>query len=156
VAAMLTAAALVWLVLLTASPVAAGRGQFRWMTAIVYHAGSLICHQRPERSFHIDGVQLPVCARCFGLYASGAAGLMVAWLRRQRWSANHARVALAAGSIPIAATVGLELTGAITTTNVLRMLTAVPLGVVGGVVLIALLRAPVDDRRGRARTTDTL
>ena len=35
---------------------------------------SRICHQRPERSFAIAGIQMPVCARCSGLYVSGALG----------------------------------------------------------------------------------
>ncbi|WP_116591258.1 DUF2085 domain-containing protein [Methanobrevibacter thaueri] len=30
----------------------------------------LICHRRPERSFHIKGHQFPVCARCTGFYIS--------------------------------------------------------------------------------------
>ena len=38
----------------------------------VYAIGSLICHQLPERSFHLWGAQLPVCARCTGIYAGAA------------------------------------------------------------------------------------
>ena len=30
----------------------------------------LICHRKPERSFHINGHQFPVCARCTGFYMS--------------------------------------------------------------------------------------
>ena len=29
---------------------------------------NLICHRKPERSFHIKGHQFPVCARCTGFY----------------------------------------------------------------------------------------
>ena len=29
---------------------------------------NLICHRKPERSFHIKGYQFPVCARCTGFY----------------------------------------------------------------------------------------
>jgi uncharacterized membrane protein len=141
VAAMVTAAALVWLVLLAASPIAASRGRLGWMAAVVYQAGSLICHQRPERSFHLDGVQLPVCARCFGLYASGALGVILAWVGRRRSSARTTRIALGLAAMPIAASVGLEWAGAIATTNVFRMLTAVPLGLVGGLVIVGALRA---------------
>ena len=51
---------------------------FLWIpaAAVMYAAGSFICHQIPERSFHLDGIQLPVCARCFGLYGGGALGSM--------------------------------------------------------------------------------
>lgn len=27
-----------------------------------------ICHQKPERSFHFDGKQFPLCVRCNGVY----------------------------------------------------------------------------------------
>ena len=33
------------------------------------------CHQKPERSFYVNGYQMPVCARCFGVdlgYVLGA------------------------------------------------------------------------------------
>lgn len=36
------------------------------------------CHQNPERSLHLAGMTLPLCARCFGLYAGfGLAGLLL-------------------------------------------------------------------------------
>lgn len=31
---------------------------------------NIICHRKPERSFHIKGHQFPVCARCTGFYIS--------------------------------------------------------------------------------------
>ena len=37
-------------------------------SAGTYLVGSVICHQRPDRSFRLWGVQMPVCARCAGLY----------------------------------------------------------------------------------------
>jgi len=36
-----------------------------------------ICHRLPERSFFIFGRQLPLCARCLGLYASFFLGVMI-------------------------------------------------------------------------------
>jgi hypothetical protein len=53
-----------------------------------YLVGSLLCHQRPERSFFLWGSQLPVCARCTGIYAGAAiaalALLFVARLKPSR------------------------------------------------------------------------
>ena len=46
------------------------------LLAVIFAVGAVICHQRPERSFFLDGHQLPVCARCTGLYLSGAIGLL--------------------------------------------------------------------------------
>jgi hypothetical protein len=45
--------------------------------AAVYVVGSVLCHQLPERSYHLWGVQLPVCARCLGIYFGGAMAAVV-------------------------------------------------------------------------------
>ena len=113
----LTGAALMWLTLILMSPVALASGRLPGLTLAVYHAGSLVCHQRPERSFHLAGVQLPVCARCFGLYLSGAVGLAIASRRRGSISAATSRLLLALAALPIAVTVALEWLGLIHTTN---------------------------------------
>src|SRR5262249_27810059 len=39
---------------------------------VVYGVGAVVCHQRPDRSFHMWTVALPVCARCLGIYAGAA------------------------------------------------------------------------------------
>src|SRR5262245_11882327 len=44
---------------------------------LVYGIGSGICHQLPERSFYLWGRQLPVCARCAGIYAGAALTVIV-------------------------------------------------------------------------------
>ena len=35
----------------------------------IYRAFSFVCHQIPERSFHLYGNQFAVCSRCTGIYA---------------------------------------------------------------------------------------
>ena len=40
----------------------------------VYGLGSLICHQLPERSYHLWAAQMPVCARCAGIYFGAVLG----------------------------------------------------------------------------------
>jgi uncharacterized membrane protein len=152
-AAALTTVAVVWLAVIAAAPAAAKRGQMAWMAAAAVHAGSLVCHQRPERTFHVDGVQMPVCARCFGIYLSAAAGLTIAWIGRRRWRTSTVRLALGAAALPIAISVALEWAGLLATSNVARMWTGIPLGLVGGVVAADLLRPP---RAPGAARTDTL
>ena len=113
--------------------------------ALVYAVGSVICHQLPERSFFFDGQQLPVCARCTGLYASAMAGL-VAWLvvklsRGWRRTAVTPRVALTLVAIAAAPTALSVLTGALGVwdgSNVTRALLAIPLGLSAGVVVAAV------------------
>jgi uncharacterized membrane protein len=62
-----------WSVALTAAPMTASPRA----SALTYAAGSFICHQRPERSFHYQGAQYAVCARCFGLYAGAVVGVLL-------------------------------------------------------------------------------
>ena len=44
---------------------------------MVYLFGGRICHQIAERSFFLDGAQMPVCARCLGIYAGAAVALLL-------------------------------------------------------------------------------
>jgi uncharacterized membrane protein len=137
--AAITVAALVWLSIVIVSPWVLAHGRGRLLGLAAYEIGARVCHQRPERSFHIAGVQMPVCARCFGLYFSGALGLSLAWLQRRRLSPMVTRVALSVAALPIVVTVVLERIGTIAPTNVERMLTALPLGFVAGLVIVGSL-----------------
>ena len=100
----------------------------------VYIAGALICHQRPERSFHVWGAQWPVCARCLGLYAGAAIGAVLAACTPSSSiefrAVSAARTILAIAILPTAATLAYEWTTGITPSNVMRMGTALPAGAV--------------------------
>jgi hypothetical protein len=49
---------------------------------VVYGIGAWICHQRPERSFYLWSMQMPVCARCSGIYVGAAVATLVVRLQR--------------------------------------------------------------------------
>jgi uncharacterized membrane protein len=102
------------------------------LAGAAYLAGSLICHQLPERSFHLGGAQLPVCARCVGIYAGVALAIVMA--RRVRWSASRTAVAVAA--VPTMATVLLEWVGLWHTSNAVRFSAGVPLGASVALVVV--------------------
>jgi uncharacterized membrane protein len=113
--------------------------------ALIYLAGSVVCHQLPERSFFLDGQQFPVCARCTGLYASGLAGLagwfVIKLTRGWRPMVVPPRVALAMVAITAAPTALSLLTGALEVwdgSNVTRALLAIPPGLAAGVVVAAV------------------
>jgi uncharacterized membrane protein len=44
------------------------------VSVFLYLFFSPICHQIPERSFFVFGHQLPVCARCTGIYTGALIG----------------------------------------------------------------------------------
>src|SRR5262249_55221495 len=81
------------------------------LALIVYRLGSLLCHQRPERSFVLFGAQLPVCARCAGIYAGAAFTMMAAWAWvRPPLSVPADRRALLLAAVPAALTLLFEWT----------------------------------------------
>ena len=145
VAGALAAAAVLWAAAVLTSPLAATRGGSRAAAcaAVVYAAGSRICHQRPERSFHLAGVQLPVCARCLGLYVSSAvaalAFVLVPAQRRMAPTAIDSRVVLAVAALPTLLTVGLEWIQIAHPSNLARAAAALPLGAAAGWIVLRSL-----------------
>jgi uncharacterized membrane protein len=122
---LVAAGAAIWLAALLVTPLLPAP-----LAAAFYVVGSLICHQRPERSFHLLAVQLPVCARCIGIYAGAALGSAIALDARVRAlrppSVN--RILLAAGAAPTVVTVACESLGWWQTTNLTRWCAGLPLG----------------------------
>jgi uncharacterized membrane protein len=120
--------------------------------AAVYAAGSLVCHQRPERSFHLAGSQLPVCARCLGLYVGGFVGA-IAWVLMAGVGAVQSNLAqrllkprllrriLCWSALPTMVTAITASLGWWDPANLLRALFAAPLGLaIGGLVCAAASR----------------
>ena len=130
-----TVGATIWLLLLVATPYAASHEPFAGVRTVVaaatYAAGGLVCHQRPERSFGLWDIQMPVCARCGGLYAAAPFGALLGMLtggRRRGSSARRLRVLLVVTALPTVAAVCGELVGLVSPTNMVRAILAVPLG----------------------------
>jgi Predicted membrane protein (DUF2085) len=111
-----------------------------------YLVGSLLCHQRPERSFFLWGSQMPVCARCLGIYAGAALAAIalpfVARLKPLRSTAGatplareggalrSARMLLIVSIVPAAATLVYEWTTGDMPANWIRAASGLPIGVV--------------------------
>ncbi len=100
-------------------------------SAGTFLAGSLICHQRPDRSFRRGGVQMPVCARCSGLYLGAVVGALLAGVRRrgiaQRASAA-VRLMVLVAAVPTGMTWLGEAVGWLSVADGVRAAAAVPLG----------------------------
>lgn len=113
--------------------------------AIIFAIGGAICHQKPDRSFFIDGHQLPVCARCTGLYVSAAIGLLC-WLGfkiARRWRPillppRTVLTVLAIAAVPTILSVASNLLGLGDGTNATRAMLAIPLGATAGAVVASV------------------
>jgi uncharacterized membrane protein len=104
---------------------------------MLYAAGALMCHQLPDRSFHLEGIQLPVCARCFGIYggaalgsAAGAITLGRRWLARRPLLFTRSLKWMVTGvaAVPTLATFALEWGFGWPISNGVRATSAIALG----------------------------
>jgi uncharacterized membrane protein len=107
------------------------------IAASIYAIGALICHQRPERSFHLAGAQLPVCARCLGIYAGAAAGLIAASGGRVS-AARRPAVTILLATLPTIITLVVEWAGLSNPGNAMRAAAGAVLGAGVAAVVVTL------------------
>lgn len=112
-----------------------------WAT-VVYLAASRVCHQQSERSFHTEGAQWPVCARCAGLYLAAPFGIAGFLLRRRPLRAGMRRLqpshVFLVAAIPTALTLAWEWGGMGTPPNLVRATSALSLGAVVAWMLLTV------------------
>ena len=90
---------------------------------------SVFCHQRPDRSYFIDGHQLGVCSRCTGIYAGFALTLLgYPLLRSLRTTTTPARKWLFLAALPLLIDFSLTFFGIWENTHTSRLLTGLLLG----------------------------
>lgn len=63
--------------LLPVAPALLSQGSYPELGAALRRVWSPLCHQIPERCFHIGENPLAVCSRCWGLYAGTLGGLLL-------------------------------------------------------------------------------
>lgn len=104
----------------------------------IYAFGDIWCHQRSERSLFINGNQMPVCARCFGIFFGVSFGLGISIFIRTRVNKDiHKKILIlfALGYTPLAVDGVGQLVGLWHSTNLLRLLTGTFAGLTFGVIL---------------------
>ena len=133
-AALAGAASLVGLIV--AAPLLRAAGALSAAQAI-YGGFSLVCHQMSARSFHVEGFQLAVCARCFGLYVGGLLGVAAYPLARPLSKRETPeRVWLLLAALPTGVDFALGFFGVWENTHLSRFLTALLLGVVSAFYIV--------------------
>jgi uncharacterized membrane protein len=144
-----TAAALSLLVsLIVIAPVAAAGGHSDVAQGI-YRAFGTFCHQRPDRSYFIDGHKFAVCSRCTGLYFGFALTfLLYPLIRSLRNATTPPRIYLLLAAIPLAIDFSLTFFGVWENTHTSRLLTGALLGgaavfyVVPGLIELSMRSKP--------------
>ena len=109
----------------------------------VYGLGTFICHQLPARSFQLWSVQVPVCARCTGIYAGAAiASLLASFVGRASQVVARAfqqlpRLAILAAVTPTVLTLVYEWSTGQMPANWIRAVAGVPIGAMVTAVVVA-------------------
>jgi uncharacterized membrane protein len=137
----LTIGAAIWVTAIVWLPSHVHHGASPIVAAAVYGAGALLCHQRPERSFHGRDAQFPVCARCTALYVGALVGALMAWFGATGVPHRVAWI-LACAALPTAVSLAVELAGVAAPSNVSRAFAALPLGAAAGWIVVRMLREP--------------
>ena len=127
------------------------------LAVVAYALGGVVCHQLTERSFHVSGHQLAVCARCTGIYVGAAIALV--WQafvydanRRNRHASIgvvQARLWLLLGAVPTLVTVTMEMGGLWATSNTERAVAGLPLG--ASVAIVVGVSSTVNYEQWRQR-----
>jgi uncharacterized membrane protein len=115
-----------------------------WMR-LVYRPG---CHQLANRCLDFGFGPLAVCARCFGLYLGGTAGLLWTTLRNRKGRPHP--IWLLVVTVPTVIDWALGVVGLASTGNGLRFALAVPLGWVAALFLGDAL---IEIVRGNSKAT---
>jgi uncharacterized membrane protein len=114
--------------LVIVAPLAAASGH-NGIAAAIYYAFSKLCHQRPDRSYFLDGHKLGVCARCTGIYFGFALTLLAyPLLRSLRTTTTPPRKWLFLAALPLAIDFSLTFFGVWENTHTSRLLTGLLLG----------------------------
>lgn len=130
---------LVWVSAILLAPIAKAN-TLATVSSPLYHFFSFICHQQPERSFHIAGEQFGVCSRCFGVYFGLLLGFLLYPLLRNVGEIEPLpRVWLFLSLIPISIDWSLTVFGIWENTYVSRFVTGLILGFACAVFIVPAL-----------------
>jgi uncharacterized membrane protein len=119
------------------------------LALVVYGVGGVVCHQLPERSFYLWGRQLPVCARCTGIYAGAAIAVVLnrgarSLFRRDRpgKDARPLKTLALLASLPTILTLVYEWTTGVMPSNAVRAAAGLVLGVTLSWLVVVNLGQP--------------
>lgn len=123
--------------------------QFRDLGTVphaIYWAGDAECHQILNRSYTLNGNQMPFCARDLGLFMGIALGFGLASF--YRWKIPALFVIL--GLLPIALDGGIQAVTSYESNNPMRLATGLVAGLVLSLLLAHFVFVGQEDRAGSA------
>ena len=100
----------------------------------VYSAGDRLCHEKAERSFFINGNQMPFCSRCTAIWLGLAIGIGFMFFYKIELDEKFLFVIIF-GIVPIGVDGVGQLFGLWESTNIARVITGVAVGIVCSIAI---------------------
>ena len=100
----------------------------------IYNCGDRLCHQKADRSFFINGNQMPFCSRCTAIWVGLAIGLGFLIFYKIPLNTKFLFVILI-GLIPIGVDGIGQLLHLWESTNIIRVITGLLIGIVCGIAI---------------------
>jgi uncharacterized membrane protein len=138
------------------APLALAEGHPAFASAI-YKFFSFLCHQIPERSFHIAGHKFAVCSRCTGLYSGFAFATLGYPIFRSLKRTDTPRIIwLLLSAVPLLIDFSLTYFGIWQNTHLTRFTTGALFGAVAAIyILPGLIELSASLRRRLQRPAQT-
>ena len=115
------------------------------LESVLTFLGSSLCHQLEERSYFIDGFQMPLCARCLGLHLGFLISAAIILTRRDPRLSGlpsvRSMIAIGLVMLPAMADVVLSYLGIVDTDNVRRAVTGVLFGTALAFLIVPFIRS---------------
>ena len=128
-----------WVLLIVSAPIAAANGMSDFAEPL-YNFYGYICHQMPDRSFHVLKHQFAVCSRCFGVYFGLLAGFLIyPMIRSMDETEPFPRFWLILAGFPMAIDWSLTVFGIWENTHFTRITTGLILGFACAVFIVPAL-----------------
>ncbi|HVF88619.1 MAG TPA: DUF2085 domain-containing protein [Blastocatellia bacterium] len=119
------------------------------LVSSLYNAYKPVCHQLSDRSIHISGHPMAVCARCFGIYSGFLLGLLIYPLARTLTRTDMPpRLWLIIALAPAGVDFFGGLSGAFENSAASRLVTGLILGTAGAFYIMPGLICMTRDWRG--------
>jgi len=109
---------------------------FPWNS--IYGIGDRLCHQKAERSFFINGNQMPFCSRCTAIFLGIAVGLGFMIYYKIKLTSKFIFL-LFLGIIPIGIDGLGQLFGLWESTNLVRVISGLLIGIICGIAIAIIV-----------------
>jgi len=118
---------------------------------IVYSCGDRLCHQKAERSFFINGNQMPFCSRCTAIWLGLTIGLGFMVFYKIVLDEKFL-ILILIGFVPIAVDGVGQLLHIWESTNIVRLITGLLIGIVTGLAIGIIIDELIDLKRKKVES----